>query len=491
MSYSVALTSEVDLVAQNHLIRKDGQEDLCFALWNPSTGEKRTTAILTELILPQEGEREVHGNVAFLPNYFERVIGIALDNNAGIAFMHSHPANGWQDMSSDDFSTEQSIAAAVKGATGLPLVGMTIAFDGSWSARFWEKSKPHTYTRQWCATTRVIGDALRITYADHILPPPKFRERLRRTISAWGNEKQQNLARMKVGVVGVGSVGSIVAETLARMGIAHIKLIDFDIVEEVNLDRLLNVTEKDIGKPKIQPVGSVIRKSSTSENIEVEEIPFSIVEKEGFRSALDCDVLFSCVDRPWPRSVLNLIAYAHLIPVIDGGISIQTLANGKLQGADWKAHIISPSHRCLECLEQYMPEDVQLEREGYLDNPTYINSLDQDHHLRRNENVFGFSINLASLEILQMLSMIIAPLGISNNGEFLYHFVTGTLDIVSDKSCNKNCIYQAIIGNGDRCPYLATGKHERAEEIRKHYKKEKKLILFLRLIAKFFGINLT
>jgi molybdopterin/thiamine biosynthesis adenylyltransferase len=484
MIYSTALTSDLDAKARDHLIRADGQEDLCFALWNPSTGLERKTAILTELILPKDNEREVHGNVAFFPNYFERAVGMAFEKGLGLAFIHSHPAQGWQSMSKDDFTTEQEIAAATRGATGLPLVGLTLGTDGAWSSRFWEKKTPSSYERHWCSTTRVIGEDIKITFADHLIPPPNFRERLKRTISAWGKEKQQSLARFTFGIVGTGSVGSIVAETLARMGISHIKLIDFDVIEEINLDRLLHVTEKDIGSSKIQVIASAIRKTATAEKIFVEEVPFSIVEETGFKKALDCDVLFCCVDRPWPRSVLNLIAYAHLIPVIDGGISIQTSDNGKLQGADWKAHVVSPSRRCLECLEQFNPEDVQLEREGRLDDPSYIETLHKKHHLRRNENVFSFSTSLASFEILQMLSMVIAPLGLSNNGEFLYHFVTGNLDITWDKVCANNCIYQKIIGMGDTCPYVVTGKHERAEQIRNSHSKKK---LFSRIYTYLFS----
>lgn len=466
MTYSVAMTSDVDAKARNHLLRADRQEDLCFALWIPSTGIARKTALVRELILPEAGERIIHGNASFLPGYFERAIGIALEKNTGLAFMHSHPGKGWQNMSGDDIATEKSCAAAVKSATGFPFVGMTLGADGAWSARFWEKSGPGAYERQWCVTTRVIGDDFKISFADHLIPAPRFRERLRRTVSAWGAEKQKDLARITFGVVGVGSIGSIVAESLARMGITRIKLIDFDVVEEVNLDRLLHATEKDIGLPKIRVASLTLKKNATAKNFIPEEIPFSIAEEKGFREGLDCDILFSCVDRPWPRSILNLIAYAHLIPVIDGGLSIQNLKNGQLQGADWKAHAVSPSRRCLECMGQYDPSHIQLEREGYLDDPSYIQTLTEDHHLRRNENVFGFSVNLASLEILQMLSMVIAPMGISNNGEFLYHFVTGTLESTSDKVCTPNCIYQRIIASGDKVPYSVTGKHEHAETVR-------------------------
>src|SRR5690606_6836173 len=144
-----------------------------------------------------------------------------------------------------------------------------------------------------------------------------------RTISAWGSKNQEDLSRLRVGIVGLGSVGSIVAEILARTGIANFTLIDFDAVEEKNLDRLTNVFKEDIGRAKVFAIADGIRRSGTAPHIKIQCCEYSICEKDGFETALNCDVLFSCVDRPWPRQVLNFIAYAHLIPVIDGGIFVR------------------------------------------------------------------------------------------------------------------------------------------------------------------------
>src|SRR5437868_6595723 len=133
--YSVALSSALHKQAMDHLIRIDGQEDLCFALWYPSHGQGRMTALIHTLLLPRDNEREVHGNVSFLPAYFERAIEEALVANADVALLHSHGGPGWQGMSPDDVAAEQGHTAAIKGATGLPLVGLTLGTDGAWSAR--------------------------------------------------------------------------------------------------------------------------------------------------------------------------------------------------------------------------------------------------------------------------------------------------------------------------------------------------------------------
>lgn len=466
MRYSVAIPSTVHETAAKHLLRDDGQEDLCFALWYPSYGQGRTTALVHSLILPLDGERRVHGNASFSAAYFERALRAAASANAGLALLHSHPGVGWQGMSLDDIAAERGRAASTKGATGLPLVGLTLAADQAWSARFWVKTGPREYERRWCESVRVVGERLTVTYMDALLPKPKFRRELTRTVSAWGPERQANLARLRIGVVGAGSVGSIVAEALARMGVARLRLIDFDAVELVNLDRLLYATRRDaaLHRPKVEVLARGLRLGATAEGFVAEPVEYSVAEEEGFRAALDCDVLFSCVDRPWPRSVLNFIAYAHLIPVVDGGIRVQSSKKG-LRGADWRAHVAGPTRKCLECLGQYDAGLVAAERDGYLDDPHYIDSLPEDHPVRRNENVFAFSLSAAAFEVLQMLSMVVSPSGISNPGAQIYHFVTGGLDADYD-ACDENCPYPRLVARGDHSGLGVTGRHPAAERAR-------------------------
>lgn len=451
MSYSVAFTSAANDVFRRHLLRADGQEDVCYALWNPGQGTKRLTALVSEPILPFENERRVHGNASTTGEYLSRAMALAMSKDAGVVFLHSHPYPGWQGMSPDDVATELRQAPAVKAATGLPLVGMTLGTDGAWSARFWVKSAPKTYVREWCESVRIVGGSgLEITFHDKLLPPPQFREELKRTISAWGEQTQQKIARLKYGVVGVGSVGAAVAECLARMGAQHIKLIDYDRVELHNLDRLLHATVKDAAakRLKVDTIGSAIKRSATAAEAAIEKHCLAVTESQGFKQALDCDILFSCVDRPWARHVLNYIAYAYLIPVVDGGILIR-MRRERLRQASWKSHVVYPGKRCLECIGQYDLDLVNVERQGQLDDPSYIENLPVDHTLRRNENVFTFSVHLASSLVMHALRMAVAPSGIVDAGEQIYHFVDGTLDSNRGTTCYDNCYFSSIVARGD------------------------------------------
>jgi hypothetical protein len=254
------------------------------------------------------------------------------------------------------------------------------------------------------------------------------------------------------------------------MGVAHIRLLDFDVVETHNLDRLLHATEDDARRQclKVDMLSRALRRSATARPFVVDALDLSVVEESGYRAALDCDVLFSCVDRPWPRFVLNLIAYAHLIPVVDGGLALTPMKQDRgLKRGTWRAHVAAPARRCLECLGQYDPGLVAVERMGLLEDPKYIEALPADHELRQNQNVFGFSLSVAALEIEHFLRMVVPHPGHAHIGAQTVHFVRGVVDN-DTRVCDAHCPFCDLTAKGDRTGLTGmTGHHHAAARSRR------------------------
>ncbi|WP_438696976.1 tRNA threonylcarbamoyladenosine dehydratase, partial [Turicimonas muris] len=63
---------------------------------------------------------------------------------------------------------------------------------------------------------------------------------------------QKNINESHFIVVGLGGVGSWVAESLARTEVGHITLIDLDNVAESNTNRQIQALDGNYGKPKVQ-----------------------------------------------------------------------------------------------------------------------------------------------------------------------------------------------------------------------------------------------
>lgn len=462
--YSVAMTQQLHNELMGHLIREDREEDLAFALWIPSQGDKRLTALVHTPIFPEEGDRQRHGNVSFNPEYLERVCKLAMEKGCGIAFMHSHPVPGWQHMSDDDVIAEKKLMGSVAALTDLPLLGMTTGSDGTWSARFWVDKDNKSYERKWCNAVRVLGKTLSSNFNDALLPPPEFNEMFKRTVTVWGEENHTNLARLKIGIVGLGSVGGAIAMCLARMGLTRLVFIDHDEIQAHNLDRLDFATKKDLGLLKVLVAKQRALEISTASNLEIETVPFSLVEEEGYNAALNCDVLFSCVDRPRPRSILNHFAYAHLIPVIDGGIDVR-FKDGIFSGVDWQLQTVGPGRPCLECLGAFTWDDVSTETEGKLDSPSYMRGLPVSHRFRRNENVYPFSQNLASLETMQFIALTTACGGYDDFGVQRFRYNPGILESDTEKHCCPTCKSKELTATGDS-NFNLKGKDISAEEAR-------------------------
>ena len=66
----------------------------------------------------------------------------------------------------------------------------------------------------------------------------------------YGVETYAHLKHLHIAIVGIGGVGSWAAESLARSGVGHITLIDFDEVSITNVNRQLPALTSTLGEKK-------------------------------------------------------------------------------------------------------------------------------------------------------------------------------------------------------------------------------------------------
>lgn len=421
------------------MLKDTSEEEICFAVWSPSRGKGRTTAIINEIVFPEKGERKRHGNVSAMPGYADRAKEISRSAKKGMAMIHTHPhGKGPQGVSETDLHSEQDLLAReVFGVTGLPFVGMTLSGDRRWSARFY----PKPYKIRWCPAVRIVGRKLTVHFNHQESPAPRPGGELARTTSIWGRDKQAELMGLRVGIIGAGSVGAAVGEILARMGAGRIFLMDYDRVRLHNLDRLIGVSAENVGERKADVVARNMKRSATNAHFECEVSHNSIAG--GLEGAKDCDVIFSCVDRPWPRQVLNHLSYSCLIPVIDGGVSFRT-SPGRLVHGVYGAQTVGPERACMECLGALDPGQVQRDRQGMFDDPRYI----QESGAETRQNVMPFVFALAGLETIQFIELVTGLGKRGDLGQQRYNYASGEL-LPERKECSDGCGRRKAVGLGD------------------------------------------
>jgi hypothetical protein len=262
----------------------------------------------------------------------------------------------------------------------------------------------------------------------------------------WGDANQADLARARVAIVGLGSVGSLVAEALARMGISDLVLIDHDRIEERNLDRTAGARADDaaFNRFKVEVAERNVRTVATATSLAVLPVAKSLLAEEGLKAALDADVVFSCVDRPWPRHVLNAMAYNDLIPVIDGGI-YALVDKDTFVHANWRIHTVGPGRGCLVCIKALDRDDISLDIAGKLDDPDYINNLPKEkQELLSRRNVFPFSMAVAAHETLHFVGCISGLERVAGIGPQVYHCYPGEMEVSRDSVCEPGCGYEAL-----------------------------------------------
>lgn len=93
--------------------------------------------------------------------------------------------------------------------------------------------------------------------------------RLMRTKLLLGEAGIRRLANSKVMIVGLGAVGGYALEAIARSGVGHIVLVDFDKFEESNINRQILALSSTIGKLKTEVAAARVKEINPNCKVEI------------------------------------------------------------------------------------------------------------------------------------------------------------------------------------------------------------------------------
>ena len=117
-----------------------------------------------------------------------------------------------------------------------------------------------------------------------------------------GMKGQEKIRKASVAIVGLGALGTVAADQLARAGIGKLILIDRDYIEESNLQRQTLYNEDDIGKFKAETAAKKLEKVNSDVKIDffVNDLSHRNIGK-----LLVADIVMDCTDNLYTRYLIN------------------------------------------------------------------------------------------------------------------------------------------------------------------------------------------
>ena len=173
-----------------------------------------------------------------------------------------------------------------------------------------------------------------------------MKEQFKRTELIFSKENMEKLYNSKVIVFGVGGVGGHLTEALARSGVGHITIVDFDDVEITNINRQLVALHSTIGKSKVEVLKA--RLLDINPDIKVEAIKkFYLPENEDEFDLSKYDYVIDAVDNMSAKISLVLRANSQDVPIISAMGAGNKIDPTKLEVSDIYKTSVDPLAKIL------------------------------------------------------------------------------------------------------------------------------------------------
>lgn len=420
-----------------------GEVELCAVLLanqtTRSNGKRRL--LVREILIPpsEQYNSQTQYFAELRPEYVAHISKRASNENCSIVFVHSHISRGAPLFSSVDDEGEVHLAKFLSRQNPELLHAAMVISEGGFRGRALGTHED----------VDVISLGAQLEYVFRAAgSPTAYAHKFDRQIRAFGKLGQDVISNLRVAIVGLGGVGSLVAQQLGHLGIGDFLLIDPDTIEPSNLNRVVGATLADIGLSKVDVAARYVQGLNAS-RVDIERADVTRVKVAELLR--DVDLIFSCTDSHGSRAIIQQVAYQYFIPCIDTGVTITT-DDGRVKGIYGRVQLLAPGHACLSCSSILDANEV---RRDMMSVPE--RKLDPYIPGGREPAPAVISINgtTASLAVTMFLAHTVGVPSASRN--LLYNAVSSSLrslHVTPDPQCHI-CSKAGVYALGDKEPLRA------------------------------------
>lgn len=378
-----------------HLFPGDDDEHGAVILAGVARAARGTRLLARELHPAQDGIDYVPGQRGYRmlrADFIGARILAARDERLAYLAVHNHGGTTQVEFSGDDLrSHERGYPALLDIAGGMP-VGALVFADEAVAGDIWLPGGE----RVDLSTASVVGRRVhRLTASPKAAGAASWLKYDRQT-KLLGEMGNQLLRGLSVGVIGLGGVGSLLVEYLARLGVGRLIVADPDRIDVTNLPRLTGATHWDArflltaqGRPEwLRRLGKrfattkvrLARRLAKRANPEVvfEGLRGDVTMPEVAERFVGCDYLFLAADTMQARLVFNAIVHQYLVPGVQmGSKALPDSVTGELTQVFSVVRPINPASGCLWCsglissskLQEESLNDTERRAQRYIDDP--------------------------------------------------------------------------------------------------------------------------
>jgi molybdopterin/thiamine biosynthesis adenylyltransferase len=288
------------------------------------------------------------------------IVNRAKRRGLAVLEVHNHPCvrGGVRFSPTDEEGFRETVPYMLDALDGRPY-GALVVGRSSVDARYWEQEGLGCTVRK----VTVAGETLQpirptTGHAGSGLDDGAL-ERLDRQISVFGREGQRRLGEMRIAVVGLGGLGSHVVQQLSHAGVRSFVLVDDDVLETSNLNRLIGATPEDVGRPKTVVAERQINRVAGSESPDLTPLQVDVSDPLARWHLATADLVIGCVDNDGARLLLNQIAKAYGLPYLDLASGIHVSGDGEIRYAGGRIALVTPDGPCLNCMDEIDRREAQ------------------------------------------------------------------------------------------------------------------------------------